>query len=599
MSSRVFATLLYLVENAGQTATKDDMLHALWPGRIADEANLSQAIWAVRKALAESGSDRGLIATVPGRGYCFTAAVDIEQPPPAKPVIFEHVEGAKLIAAPRRSRRWPFAAIATGLTGALIAFAWLTLWRAPPLPAGQTSVVLADVDNATGDPVFDHVIGRALQIDLGQSPFLDLASDTKIADTLELMGQPKGSPLTPELARSVCSRTNGGAVVAASILSLAGHYLVTLTATDCVSDRILDAEKLEAADKQGVLSAIDQLASRLRRRLGESRASIAKFDVPLLSQKTSSFAAIQAYSEGVWLHDHDRLVDAIAMLNHAIQLDQNFAMAHALLANVYYDAKQPKLQVDQIGEAYKLRNFATEPDNLYITALYEQYVTKDVEAAISNLKIWTQIYSSNATAWANLSNLLNWIGWYPDAVAAGRHALAINDHALASYSVLMRALSHSGRMAEAQRVGAKAMAKGVDGGDTLGQLIGEAYLLGDKATMQKLIGGAAGKPTERDALLEAADVTFSEGRMRAASNMDERAIELGRPQGLLDTAASSEALVYALVGLKTQSLSLMKTIPPPLRVEDYRYAQALVGDPARVRFELARDLKLWPQDTPV
>ena len=604
LTSRVFSTLLYLVENAGRISTKDDMLHALWPGRIADEANLSQAVSAVRKALGQGGAGEALILTVPGRGYRFSAPVRIEEPtaPAIAPPPDLGEEKTPPVSLRPGRRAWPAAAAVAAALIAAGALAWLdpwglAPWRASHLPAGRTSAVVADLQNSTGEPVFDHVLRKALQIDLGQSPFLDVANDAKIADTLDLMGLPRHAPLTADLAQNVCARTNGGAVIASSIAGIGGHYLLTLAATDCVDGRTLDAEKQEAAGKEAVIGAVDRLAGRLRRKLGEPAASVARFDVPLMSQRTGSFAALQAYSEGVWLHDHDRLVESIAMFQHAIELDPNFAMAHAALALDYYDARQPEKDADEITKAYRLRNLASEPEKLFIVARYNHSVTKDVEAAISNFKIWTDVYPKDAVAWASLSNLENWVGRYSEAVTAGQHAVALNDRAIAGYSVLMRALAHSNQLARAQTVGAQAMAKGISGGDTVGQLIGEAYLRGQRPVAQKLIDDSTGKPVERDALLEAADLACADGRMRLDSNLLQRAIELGRPQGLEDTARSSLALCLALVGLNAQSLALLKTIPPDLRNEDYRYAQALVGDPARVEADLARELKQWPQDT--
>ena len=231
---RVISTLLYLVERAGRTVTRDEMLRALWPGRIVEEANLSQAISAVRKALAGDGTSDDLIVTVPGQGYRFTAKVAArsaaESPPEGGSEPGLPPTATKVVPV-REARGGAFWFAGAALAILAVAVCAVGLWRlmrpTPRLSDNRTTVVLADLRNDTGDPVLNRVVPRVLQVDLMQSPFLQVESEAKVAATLELMERPPGAPLTDATAREVCARTNGGAVVEPTVDRLGGAYVVT------------------------------------------------------------------------------------------------------------------------------------------------------------------------------------------------------------------------------------------------------------------------------------------------------------------------------------------------------------------------------------
>ena len=99
--------------------------------------------------------------------------------------------------------------------------------RAPKLNE-QDTLVLADFDNTTGDPVFDDTLKQAISVQLGQSPFLNILSDARIRATLKLMAKPRGTKLTPEVARDLCQRADAKAYVSGAIASLGSQYVIGL-----------------------------------------------------------------------------------------------------------------------------------------------------------------------------------------------------------------------------------------------------------------------------------------------------------------------------------------------------------------------------------
>ena len=162
----------------------------------------------------------------------------------------------------------------------------------------KDTIVLADFANSTGDAIFDDTLKTALSVSLRQSPFLNVLSDSEVAKTLQLMTRPAGTKLTPEVARELCQRAGSKAYLAGSIGSLGSEYVLGLKAVNCQSGDTLAEEQVTAASKEKVLDALGEAASKLRGELGESLATVQKFDVPLEQATTSSLEALKAYSLG-------------------------------------------------------------------------------------------------------------------------------------------------------------------------------------------------------------------------------------------------------------------------------------------------------------
>lgn len=605
---RVVSTLLYLVEHAGRTVTRDEMLRALWPGRIAEDANLNQAISAVRKILANGSAGEEWVITVPGKGYRFSAVVTteggfVEQDAP----LFHPASGGNpgLPQAPGHDsrsgprRRWLRAALAIVVVLGLAAGAAL-LWPfahpARRLPKDRTEVVVADLQNETGDHVFDHIVPRLLQVRLAQSPFLRVSSDAKIAKTLALMERRPDSPLTAQVAREACARNNGGAVIAPTIAQLGASYILTVTVTDCLSGQTLVEDKSSAPSKEAIGRALETLSEGVRRRLGESEGSVSRFDIPLAAARTASFDALTAYSEGLWLHSRDRETEAIAAYRHAIALDPQFAMAYDGLYSPLYVTKQFEAANQAAARAYALRGTVSDRDGLLIASHYHFLVEHDLNAAIQDLRLLTSLYPLDSRAWSNLSNVENWLGDYPAAVAAGERALQLEPNSVISYSVLARALNHGGQIDRALKVGGATIAKGLAGGDTRGQMIEQSFELGDRQRADQLIADARGTPLERDSLLAACDVYTESGQMRRAEAAVSRAEELGRPAGISIDYADFAA-DYLHLGLIDGAKAKLALVPLHDRDGFYWSIAAWVEAPATVEAGLAQALAHHPHDT--
>src|SRR5439155_11582834 len=283
--------------------------------------------------------------------------------------------------------------------------------RASAKLTDKDSVVLADFTNTTGDSVFDGALRQGLSSQLEQSPFLNLLSDDRIAQTISLMARPKDTRLTHELAREVCQRTASAATIEGSVSSLGSQYVLGLKAVNCRNGDLLAEQQVTANGKEQVLKTLGDAATKIREKLGESLASVQKYDAPPDSVTTPSLEALQAYSLGSQaMGIKGDFVAAIPFFQRAIQLDPNFAMAHARLSTNYSNLSEDARAIDAIRIAYELRERVSEREKLYIVSHYEGYLTRNWEAARNAYELCAQTYPRDDVPPTNLSVLYDNMG---------------------------------------------------------------------------------------------------------------------------------------------------------------------------------------------
>src|SRR2546422_10121990 len=205
---------------------------------------------------------------------------------------------AEAPVAGRRKLRKFVLPIAILIVAALIVGGLYYRSRSAKLLTDKDAVVLADFANRTGDPVFDDTLKQALSIALSQSPFLNVLSEDKVGATLQMMARRANTPLTPDVARELCQRSGSKAYIGGSIASLGAEYVFGLKAGNVRSGVSLGQQQVTATTKEKVLDALGAAAAKLRGKLGESLATVLKFDVPLEQATTSSLEALKAYSLG-------------------------------------------------------------------------------------------------------------------------------------------------------------------------------------------------------------------------------------------------------------------------------------------------------------
>ena len=247
-------------------------------------------------------------------------------------------------------------------------------------------------ENKTGDPVFDDTLRQGLSVELQQSPFLSLISDQQVQQTLALMGQPKETRLTSEVAQQICERTASAVVLEGSIATLGSQYVLGLRAKNCNTGSILDQEQIQAARREDVLNSLSEIVRKLRTRLGESLATVEKHSTPLADATTPSLEALKAYSTGLKVNLSSGTAAAIPLFRRAVDIDPNFAMAHAHLGLTYSEVGESVLSAESTTRAWQLRDRVSDRERFFIDFIYDRDVTGNLEKAYQTLELWLQTY---------------------------------------------------------------------------------------------------------------------------------------------------------------------------------------------------------------
>ena len=532
-------------------------MRQVWPDSFVEEANLTVNISALRKALGEStDGGRQFIETVPKKGYRFIAPVETRTEDDLTPVVTVPVpERAPLPVTPEPSDKGlkPRYAWIAGLAVLVsaIAVAWIVFHR-PGKLTDKDTVVLADFVNSTGDPVFDDALRQGLSSQLEQSPFLNLLSDDRIAQTLTLMAQPVNARLTYATAREVCQRTGSAAVLNGTIAQVGTQYLLTVKATNCSNGDSLGSAEAQAIDKNHVLEALGKTASQIRKQLGESLASLQKYDAPAENVTTPSIEALKAYGLGyramVLKNDYG---PAITLFQRAITLDPNFAMAHARLGTAYSNTSETALAADSVRRAYELRDRVSERERLYIASHYELFFTGDLDAARKVYELSAETYPRDAPL-NNLGLIYSQMGEFDKALGAFQHVLSTSPGTGNRYANLVNGFLQLNRLDEAKAAAREAEARHIDSPEIHINLYWVAFLQRDRAAMDREAAHTMGASGFEDQMLNhQADTALYEGHLRSSRDYTLRAIQSAAAQNEKEAIAlyqANGALREALVG---------------------------------------------------
>jgi serine/threonine protein kinase/predicted Zn-dependent protease len=472
----------------------------------------------------------------------------------------------------------------------------------------KDTILLADFTNTTGDSVFDGALRQGLTVQLEQSPFLSLVPDQRIQQNLRLMGQPPDARLTPEIARELCQRAGGAAVLDGSIASLGSQYVLGLKAENCRTGDSLAGEQERAMGKEQVLAAMDKAAANLRSKLGESLTTVQKFDTPIEQATTPSLEALQAYSLGrKTLATKGDNAAAVPLFQRAIRLDPNFAMAYASLGTSYGNLGETSLGAENTRKAYELRERVSEREKFYIESHYYSIVTGDLEKARRAYELWAQTYPRDWLPPDNLGGIYRILGQYDKRLAANRETLRLDPASAWSYAYLVYPYLNLNRLEEARATVEEAQAKHLDSPLLRIGLYQLAFLQNDPAGMAQQVTWAAGKPGVEDVLLaREADTAAYSGRLGEARDFSRRAVASAERAEEKEKAASYEAdaaLREALFGNAAAGRQQAAAALGLSTGRDVKYgaalALAMAGDAARAQ-ALAEDLaKRFPEDTVV
>lgn len=467
----------------------------------------------------------------------------------------------------------------------------------------KDTIMLADIENTTGDAVFDGALKQGLAVTLGQSPFLDIFPEARVRETLQLMQRQPNERVSEAVAREICQRQGLKAFLSGSIAPLGSNYVITLKAVNAQTGEEIAGEQSEADSKERVLSALSLAAVRLREQLGENLSSIQKFAAPIEQATTASLEALKAYSLGLEQANSGNYPEAIPFYQRAVELDPNFAVGYQALAREQLNSGFHNEAIASASKAYELRERASENEKLFITLIYHRVVTHDLAKAIEVGEIWKQTYPRFWRTYHALADLYLDMGDFEKAAANGREAVRLNPKVAATYSNYAGALMYLNRFDEAEQVYREAFANNLDAPEYHMYLYWNAYRRGDATDMQQQLDWAQASSFPYWSFALQAQSAALAGQWRKSRELSDRAIEMQDARGMKGLVAwttSHWALSAAVFGdcqnakhKATQALQ---------NSQDATFAGsmmvfALCGDAAQADAHIKRFAAEYPNDT--
>jgi serine/threonine protein kinase/tetratricopeptide (TPR) repeat protein len=545
-------------------------------------------------AVAPAMSGAGPVGTV-------SAGTPSAGVPPAASVSAPAASSSRISGRPKMA----FIAIGSAAVIALGVGAFLFL-RSSSSPAltERDTILLTDFTNTTGEAVFDDTLKQALSVNLGQSPFLNLLPESSVRDTLRQMGRSTDERVTKTIGQEVCQREGAKAMLTGAIAGLGSTYAITLEALNCQTGDSVAQEQVEARGKDDVLEALGTAASRLRGKLGESLGSIRQLDAPIERATTSSLEALKAYSLGMIERAKGNEASSIPFFRRAIELDPNFAVAHARLGAVSDNIGEYARGREHKIKAFELRDRVSERERLYITGHYYGSVTGEVDKQRDNYELWKKTYPRDSIPHGNLAVLYWNLGQAEKALQESQEELRLDPNQSLTYLHVGWSYMLLDRFDEARAILHQAIDRKLDSESIHDALFLTAWFQEDRQAMAREVDWAKGKPEEYSMVWVQAIPASFDGKMREVRRLAAAASQLAQQGGLKEVAAGYHfqlGLIEATFGNGPQARETIATARQMLGTSDPRreaaLSLALAGDAAGAQAQADALAARNPNDT--
>ena len=620
--------LVCLARRPGAIVLKDEILAEVWPGQYIAESGLSRCVAELRQVLQDDAQQPRFIETFPKRGYRLIAPVvwlpetlpaesgpgqtaaspAFGQAPGVEPVLetadASHQPPAAGSPQLWRRRPWANAGIAALVFGVTAILFWATRPDVNVLTERDT-VLLADVRNATGDKAFDDALRLALAVHLEQAPFLRILPQEAVRAAMLRADRPSDERVVGPIALEMCRREGAAVLLAGSIASLGSRYVVGLEAMACGTGESIGRAMTEARGKEGVLTALEQAASRIRRRLGESRDSLRQFDAPLVRATTPSFDALVALTRGDVSRDRARYGEALTHYRQATDLDPQFALAWARRGLMARNVDLREEAIPALRQAFELRGRVSQPERFFIEGLYYRFVAADPDKAIETFQAWKRTYPGSAVPPNYIAaTLSDELGQYEAAVVEAREAVRLAPNTSWPYNNLVQACMGAGLLAEAKRVVAEATSRGLDDMSMHAYMLLVGEIEGDQAAIERETRWGLANP-ETAALWRRlrATAAVEKGRFGEARRWWQEALDTAAVSGTARDMASvnldraeAEAVVGNLDAARRAAAAAISAEGGPLFLVRSAMVLGLLGDTARARAQLDDVARQAPAD---
>ena len=508
------------------------------------------------------------------------------------------------VPAPVARSKWPLY-LGVAAVVCVIAVVGLILYqRRGHAITEKDSILVTDFVNTTGDAVFDGTLKKALAVDLQQSPFLNVVPDQQVAKTLKFLGRPADQLVTSDIGREICQRNGIKAMLTGSIALVGSQYLVTLEAINASTGDSLGQEQQQASGKDAVLGTLGSAATKLREKLGESLASVQKFDTPLDQATTSSLEALKAFTLADLLHSKLEDVESVPLYQRAIELDPNFALAHLRLGVVAGNTGQLSLANKEVAKAFELRDRTSEYERLYITAYY-YFNSGQLEKTIEAWELMKQTYPRDEPSHINVAVTYQQIGRDEKAVENCLEAIRIEPDTLNCYLIGAGSYDRQGRFDNSNALLAQAQQRNIKGSRLYLALAHSALLRGDAATAAQMQDLAKASPEgELRVLAQQGDYAEALGQVSRERDLRAQAVGRAKSLGISDVAAQrliDEADADAMFGYSSRvteqiDAALALSRDPTLGA-DAADAASAAGQDQKAESLLAEARRERPEDT--
>ncbi|WP_017911457.1 putative peptide modification system cyclase [Xanthomonas sp. SHU 166] len=347
-------------------------------------------------------------------------------------------------------RRPAALAAEAALIAAFAVGAWFVTRPQPAIAFAERDwVVVGDLRNLTGNQVLDESLDQAFRISLEQSRYVNLLSDLKVRDTLIRMRRSPDSRIDRATASEIAQRDGAKAVLLPTVAEVGGRLRVSVDVVDPTSGVTVLALSKDGKGLDSALASIDNVTIQLRDKLGEAMESIAQSAQPLPQVSTSSIDALRAYALGVDAYARKENDLAIEYFTRALELDKDFALAHAAIMRVYASRAEPASAEPHLRAALSHLDRLPKRDQIYLLAWKSQYYPKKGDDPARRWKLLAQLYPDYYAGAANYAWAAMEDGDYLEAIKYLKSAVAANNP-LRGYALaqLARAELGQGRIRE-------------------------------------------------------------------------------------------------------------------------------------------------------
>ncbi len=335
--------------------------------------------------------------------------------------------------------------------GALVMWPWAARWFRPvPRFSAQNWILISDFERVGGSTIPDASLREGLSIALQQSYYLNVYPRTRVYQVLQRMKRGDVEHIDEALGREICQRENLAVLLTGSIVQAGNESRIVVRAIEPNRGDLLFAEKTELREQENIFEKVDQLAGRIRGDLGDSRSAINNAR-PLAKVTTGSLEALELYSQAVDARAQGDTDRALLLLQSALTLDPNFAMAHFLIADAYQIVGDRAQELDHLSRAYSLRDAVTERERLLIESSYYDLSGHEDEA-LDALRALVGLYPNDAEARERLASEYYDVGDLAQSIQELQQVIKLDPNSSPAYARLILSLARSNAPDEALQV---------------------------------------------------------------------------------------------------------------------------------------------------